>query len=174
MKKALFLLALALSCLSVSAQTIDPDNPTTGGPMPPYYPPYMGAVSTSASSSSSNAAAYSGGNTQTATQISSQANSVTVTGDTVTYQAQERNPVSTAYAPNVMPTAACALGTSFGLQAATFGVSFGNGSVDANCQLLEQVRSVATVLNDKQTAAEMMCEVPSYRAARQRLGKPCQ
>ena len=39
--------------------------------------------------------------------------------------------------------------------------------------LLEQVRSVAAVLGDKETAAEMMCGVDSYREARARTGKPC-
>ena len=39
--------------------------------------------------------------------------------------------------------------------------------------LLEQVRTVAAVLGDKEIAAEMMCEVKAYAEARARVGKPC-
>ncbi len=126
------------------------------------------------SGSSSGASATSGGNTLTGgANTATQANQTTVHGDTVTYQAQERNPVSTAYAPSIAPTAACAIGTSVGAQGASFGLSFGTSNIDANCQLLEQIRSAASVLGDRATAAEMMCEVPAYKAARERLGKPC-
>jgi hypothetical protein len=39
--------------------------------------------------------------------------------------------------------------------------------------LLEQVRTVAVVLKDDMTAAEMMCAVDAYREARIRAGNPC-
>jgi len=39
--------------------------------------------------------------------------------------------------------------------------------------LLEAVRSVATVLGDRTTAAEMMCGNAAYAEARARMGKPC-
>ena len=127
-------------------------------------------------SASAGASSNSGGNTMSQTggaHTSTQANSVTVTGDTVTYQAQERNPVASAWAPSVAPTALCALGVSGGAQGVSFGLSFGKAYIDDNCQLLEQIRATATVLGDRATAAEMMCDVPAYKAARARAGKPC-
>ncbi len=133
-----------------------------------------GASSSSSSSSSAGATSSSGGNTLTGgAHTSTQANSVTVTGDTVNYQAQERNPVSSAWAPGVAPTALCALGVSGGAQGVSFGLSFGKAYIDENCQLLEQIRATASVLGDRATAAEMMCEIPAYKAARARAGKPC-
>lgn len=133
-----------------------------------------GASSSSNSSSSAGATSSSGGNTLTGgAHTSTQANSVTVTGDTVNYQAQERNPVSSAWAPGVAPTALCALGVSGGAQGVSFGLSFGKAYIDENCQLLEQIRATASVLGDRATAAEMMCEIPAYKAARARAGKPC-
>jgi len=131
-----------------------------------------GASATSGSTSTSN----SGGNTmvggrQDTTNNNSSGANVTVTGDT--YQAQERNPVNTAYAPSIAPTALCALGVSGGAQGVSFGLSFGKSYTDENCVLLEQVRATATVLGDRATAAEMLCEVPAYKAARARAGKPC-
>lgn len=138
------------------------------------------AVSSSSSGSSStsgaSATSNSGGNTmvggrQDTTNNNQSGANVTVTGDT--YQAQERNPVNTAYAPSIAPTALCALGVSGGAQGVSFGLSFGKSYTDENCVLLEQIRATATVLGDRATAAEMMCDLPSYKAARARAGKPC-
>jgi len=129
-----------------------------------------GASATSGSTSNSGGNTMVGGRQDTTNNNSSGAN-VTVTGDT--YQAQERNPVNTAYAPSIAPTALCALGVSGGAQGVSFGLSFGKSYTDENCVLLEQVRATATVLGDRATAAEMLCEVPAYKAARARAGKPC-
>lgn len=132
----------------------------------------IGGNSAANSNSNSGASSNSGGNTLTGgAQTSTQANSVTVNGDT--YQAQERNPVNTAYAPSIAPTALCALGVSGGAQGVSFGLSFGKSYTDENCVLLEQVRATATVLGDRATAAEMMCAMPAYKEARARSGKPC-
>jgi len=95
---------------------------------------------------------------------------VTVQGDT--YEAA-RIPVATAYAPNIAPTAVCMGSTSAGGQGMTFGVSIGTSWTDSNCMLLEQVRTVAAVIGDRETAQEMMCEVKAYAAARARTGHPC-
>lgn len=111
--------------------------------------------------SNSNSNANSGNNSD---------QSVTVNGDS--YDAP-RIPVATAYAPNIAPTAVCMGSTSAGGQGMTFGVSFGTSWTDDNCMLLEQVRTVATVIGDKEIAAEMMCDVKAYAAARARAGKPC-
>ena len=131
----------------------------------------------SSSNSSSGATSNSGGNIMTGgANTSTQANvtEVHVEGDKVNYEAQKRNPVSTAYAPNIAPTATCMGSTSAGAQGIGFGVSFGSTWTDENCQTLEQVRTTATVLGDQTTAAEMMCaQIPKYREARQRAGKPC-
>lgn len=138
------------------------------------------AVSSSSSGSSStsgaSATSNSGGNTmvggrQDTTNNNQSGANVSVTGDT--YQAQERNPVNTAYAPSIAPTALCALGVSGGAQGVSFGLSFGKSYTDENCVLLEQVRATATVLGDRATAAEMMCSLPAYKEARARSGKPC-
>lgn len=113
------------------------------------------------SASNSNSNANSGNN-------SSQ--SVNIAGDT--YEAA-RIPVSTAYAPNIAPTAVCMGSTSAGAQGMSFGVSLGSSWEDKNCMLLEQVRTTASVIGDKETAAEMMCSVKAYADARARLGHPC-
>jgi hypothetical protein len=113
------------------------------------------------SASNSNSNANSGNNS---------AQSVTVNGDT--YQAS-KIPVATAYAPNIAPTAVCMGSTSAGVQGMSVGVSIGSSWTDKNCMLLEQVRTTAAVLGDKETAAEMMCSVDAYREARARTGKPC-
>lgn len=96
--------------------------------------------------------------------------SVTVQGDN--YEAP-RIPVATAYAPNIAPTAVCMGSSSAGGQGMTFGVSIGTSWTDENCLLLEQVRTVSVVLNDRATASEMMCEVKAYAEARKRTGNPC-
>lgn len=85
------------------------------------------------------------------------------------------NPRQTASAANVtvMPTAVCSGVTGGGASSAVFGVSFGTSWTDANCMLLEQVRTTAVILEDQETASEMMCAIDAYRDARARLGKPC-
>lgn len=56
----------------------------------------------------------------------------------------------------------------------SFGFSIGGSYVDSNCQQLEQVRTAAAVLGDRETAAEMMCGISeAYREARASTGKPC-
>lgn len=95
-----------------------------------------------------------------------QSTSLTVQGDT--YEAP-RIPVSTAYAPNIMPTAVCMGSTSMGGQGMSFGFSLGTSWTDANCMLLEQVRTVSVVLGQKEIAQEMMMSVPAYADAVKRL-----
>lgn len=92
--------------------------------------------------------------------------SVSVGGDT--YEAP-RIPVSTAYAPNIMPTAVCMGSSSVGGQGMSFGFSLGSSWTDANCMLLEQVRTVSVVLGQKDVAQEMMMAVPAYADAVKRL-----
>jgi hypothetical protein len=96
---------------------------------------------------------------------SSQSTNVTVQGDNVNYEAR-RIPVSSSYAPANFPTATCMGSTSGGAQGVGFGFSFGTSWKDENCMKLEQVRSVASVLGDKDTAAMMMCDLPLYAKVR--------
>jgi hypothetical protein len=84
-------------------------------------------------------------------------------------------PRQTASAANVtlMPTAVCSGTTAAGAQGATFGLSFGTSWTDTNCMLLEQVRTVASILEQPRIASEMMCAIDAYREARLRLGDLC-
>jgi hypothetical protein len=95
---------------------------------------------------------------------------VNVEGDHFNYK---RNPVSTAYAATIAPTANCALGVSGGFQTIGFGASFGKAYIDENCASLEKVRSVAQVLGDVKTAEAMMCQDEKYAKARATAGRPC-
>lgn len=97
---------------------------------------------------------------------SKQTTNVTVQGDNVNYEAQKRNPVSSAYAPANFPTATCMGSTSGGAQGIGFGVSFGTSWKDENCMKLEQIRAVGSVLGDRDSAAAMMCEFPAYAKVR--------
>lgn len=97
-----------------------------------------------------------------------QSTSLTVQGDTTNYQAP-RIPVASAFAPNIMPTSPCMGSSSAGGQGMSFGFSIGTSWVDENCQRLEQIRTVAVVLGDRETAAEMMMAIPAYREARERM-----
>lgn len=82
--------------------------------------------------------------------------------------AQARNPVSSAIAPAVAPTAVCALGFGFGAQAVGLGVSFGDSHIDKNCELLEQVRA-ANSIGQHEVAVEMMQDIPAFAAASKRI-----
>lgn len=126
------------------------------------------AQSSKNSNRNDNRSSATGGNASNSGNNSNQA--VTVQGDN--YEAN-RIPVATAYAPNIAPTAVCMGTSSAGAQGVTFGISVGTSWTDDNCMLLEQVRTVASVIGDKEIAAEMMCDVKSYAAARARAGKPC-
>lgn len=63
--------------------------------------------------------------------------------------------------------------SSAGAQTVGIGLSFGSTWTDDNCVVLEQVRTVAVVLADPDTAEAMMCALPTYRAARASIGRPC-
>ncbi|MNY22889.1 hypothetical protein D3C86_1565300 [compost metagenome] len=59
--------------------------------------------------------------------------------------------------------------SSVGAQGVGFGVSMGTSWTDTNCQMLEQIRTVAVVLGQKEVAQEMMMAVPAYADAVKRL-----
>lgn len=125
--------------------------------------------------SNTNSATNSGNNSSNSAAASNAGNnsSVSVQGDNVTYQAA-RIPVATAYAANQYPTAPCVMGASLGFQAVGFGASGSVPIVDSNCQLLEQVRSVAQVLGQQDVAREMMKAIPAYAEALSRIATPSQ
>jgi hypothetical protein len=109
-----------------------------------------------------------GGSATNGSVDGSQANNANMQVNTTT-------PRQTAQAANVtvMPTAVCSGVTGGGASSAAFGVSFGTSWTDANCMLLEQVRTTAVILGEQEVASEMMCAVEAYRDARARMGNPC-
>ncbi len=108
------------------------------------------------------------GQAQSTDNANNAALTVSVAGDVSHYAAQERNPVATAYAPSISPTAVCALSMSGGAQGSAFGFSIGGSYIDKNCELLEQVRR-ANDIGQKEVAAEMMMDVPAFAAAAKRI-----
>lgn len=118
------------------------------------------------SGNSSNVNANLQGQSQSTSNSNNASQSVTVNGDT--FEAQARNPVSTAYAPTIMPTAPCMGSTSGGAQGVGFGFSIGGTWIDENCQLLEQARAVSN-LGERAVAIEMLNSIPAVSAARKRL-----
>lgn len=117
------------------------------------------------------AAASAAVDTRATANIGSQLSTQTTGNQSLTSN-MERS-ASTAYAASIAPTAVCMGTSSAGVQGLALGVSVGSSWTDQNCMLLEQVRTVATVLQDKITAEEMMCGMEQYRMARIRVGKPC-
>ena len=95
-------------------------------------------------------------------------NAVTVQGDSTTFEAQKRDPVATAYAASIAPTAVCALSVSGGFQAVGFGMSLGKSYIDENCVLLEQARA-ASNLGQREVAVEMLMDIPAFAAAKKRI-----
>lgn len=136
-----------------------------------------GKASANASGGNSNAtggyaAGGQGGNAQGGQggSASSGGNSISVQGDNYD---TPKIPVSTAYAPNIAPTAMCMGAFSASVQAHFIGIAGGSSFTDDNCVKLEQVRTIGAVLGDKELAAEIMCDFPAVKAARERLGRPC-
>lgn len=114
------------------------------------------------SASNANTNSNAGNNSAQSTQVG---------GDT--YVSNYRAATNSAYAPPIAPTSMCMGSSSAGGTGMTFGFSIGTSWTDSNCQLLEQVRTVAVAIGDKETAAAMMCSVQAYREAREKSGKPC-
>lgn len=136
-----------------------------------------GSVIGSGNSSNANSNKNRNDNRSSASNTNSNANSGNNSNQSVTVQGDNydapRIPVSTAYAPNIAPTAVCMGASSIGGSGAAISLAFGSSWTDDNCMLLEQVRTVASVIGDREIAAEMMCEVKAYKEARARAGKPC-
>ena len=129
-----------------------------------------GGNAASDSSSTSN----SGGNTMMGgANTASQANSVTVTGDTVTYEAQKRNPVSTAYAaPLAASTGTCLGSASGGVQATGVGLSFGTTTLDDGCDARFDA-SALNALGLRMAAVARLCQRDGNRDAIEAAGGKC-
>ncbi|MFM0130036.1 hypothetical protein [Paraburkholderia sediminicola] len=84
-----------------------------------------------------------------------------------------RAAASTAYAPAIYPTAPCMGSSAIGGQGMSFGFSVGTAWKDEDCNFREDIRTVAVVLGDVQTAEEMECGKAAYREARARMARPC-
>ena len=128
------------------------------------------ASSSSGASSTSN----SGGNTMMGgSQHSTQANSVTVTGDTVTYQAQQRDPVASAWAaPLAASNGTCMGSTSAGAQGVTIGVSFGTTWTDSGCDARYDAIALQQI-GERDAARARLCLKPEIAEAFKRSGHPC-
>lgn len=96
--------------------------------------------STDSHNVTSNALTNSGGNSSNSNTNTSAASNngsnVTVQGST--YEAQERNPVNTAYAPTVINGSdQCLTTVSVGAQGVMFGLAFGSAKRDEICELMK-------------------------------------
>lgn len=137
-----------------------------------------GGTASSGSSSSSGATSSSGGNTLTGgansnTTTATQANEIVVNGDTVTYQAQERDPVATAYAsPLTASNGTCMGSSSAGAQGASFGLSFGSTWSDSSCDLRYDAEALRAAGLPKAAAARL-CQKAEIAQAMMDAGTPC-
>lgn len=137
-----------------------------------------GAGGAANSASNSNATSNSGGNTmvggsQATTNNNGSAANVTVQGDTVTYEAQARNPVSTAYAaPLTASNGTCMGSTSAGAQGVGFGVSFGSTWTDTSCDMRYDAQAL-TAAGLRGAAQARLCQKPEIAQAMAAAGTPC-
>ena len=123
----------------------------------------------------------SGGNTQSATQTNTgnnssnaaNGNSVTVNGDTVTYKAQDRNPVSTAYAaPLTASNGTCMGSTSGGIQGIGLGISVGSTWTDSSCDMRYDAEALRAA-GLPGAAQARLCQKPEIAVAMEDAGTPC-
>jgi hypothetical protein len=98
---------------------------------------------------------------------------VTVEGDKVTYEAQKRDPVSTAYsAPLTTSNGTCMGSTSAGAQGVGFGVSFGSTWTDTSCDLRYDAEALRAA-GLHAAARERLCQKPEIAKAMEAAGTPC-
>lgn len=128
----------------------------------------------SSSSSASTSSSNSGGNTMvggTQTSTTSTATTVNVGGDT--YQAQARNPVSSAWAaPLAASNGTCLGSASGGAQTVGFGFSFGSTKLDEGCNArYDSLHLQALGLRD--AAIARICQVEANAKAIEASGGKC-
>lgn len=96
---------------------------------------------------------------------SGNATSVSVVGDTVTYAAQERNPVATAYATPLTATNGTCMGSSsIGGQSSALGLSFGTTWKDDDCDRRYDA-NVLVSIGDRDVARVLMQQKKSVADA---------
>lgn len=98
---------------------------------------------------------------------------VAVEGDKVTYEAQARNPVSTAYAaPLAASNGTCMGSTSLGGQGINLGLSFGTTWTDSGCDARYDAIALQQI-GEQSAARARLCLKPEIREAFKASGKPC-
>lgn len=153
-KQAFMLLAAALCAGSASA----------GGH--PFQPGHSGAHSNSA------AVATTSSQGGTAQGVGSQGQSLSIDSHAV-YQAQPRNPVSTAIAPPLTSSNDTCMGsTSVGASGVSFGVSVGSTWTDTNCVMLKNAREMWN-MGFKGAALARMCMDELNKEALESTGVFC-
>jgi hypothetical protein len=113
-----------------------------------------------------NSYASSGGNV-----LTQQGGAVTVEGDT--YQAQERNPVATAYAaPLTSSPETCMGSSSGGVQGASFGVSIASTWESVKCDRRMFARALDG-MGKRNAAIALLCLDADVKKAMEAAGTPC-
>jgi hypothetical protein len=96
-----------------------------------------------------------------------------VQGDTTVYKAQERNPASTAAAPNLVSGMDTCMGsTTVGAQGIGFGISFGNTWNDDNCVMLKNSTMLWNI-GKQDAAVALLCTNEKVREALELSGTEC-
>ena len=109
--------------------------------------------------------------TQTSTNAASNAGNNTVLSQN--YEAQERNPVNTAYAAPLTATNGTCMGSSTGgLSFPSFGISGGSTWNDVQCNRRYNA-IMLTVLGHDKAAVALMCQDPMVREAMAAAGTNC-
>lgn len=136
MKSKIIIAILSLSCGSVYATGLS----LKAAPLLHRSSPATTSSSTTNSNATSNASSSSQGGA--AQGVGSQGQSMSIDSHAV-YQAQARNPVSTAVAPALMSSNDTCMGsTSVGASAVSFGLSVGSTWTDNNCLMLKNAREM--------------------------------
>ncbi|MGE8317386.1 MAG: hypothetical protein ACN6O3_01490 [Comamonas sp.] len=104
-------------------------------------------------------------------QTANNTTNVNVQGDT--YQAQARNPVSTAFAPPLTAANGTCMGsTSGGAQGVGFGLSFGSTWTDSSCDMRYDAEALRAA-GMQQAALARLCQKAEISQAMQAAGTPC-
>lgn len=158
MKLKITCILLALLCAHASATD---KTPPQGGKRSPHasnaYAPIM------RNQAAANAAAIG---------LASQGQTMSIDSQVV-YQAQERNPVSTAVAPAIVSSNDTCMGsTSLGGSTVSFGFSAGTTWTDDNCVMLKNAREMWN-MGFKGAALARMCMDPLNKEAFEATGINC-
>lgn len=88
-------------------------------------------------------------------------------------EAQDRDPVNSAYAPGMAVSNGTCYGTGgLGITAAAFSISGGGPTLDEGCDARYDAASLIAV-GEVESAVERLCMKPEIREARRNAGRPC-